>query len=141
MAGNFSNAFPPEYLTTVGTDISTLELYFQNFPDIVATLLKIHLDKLVISKLKQYKKKTKEILEKADTILLEEEREKFRTQCELQQKAWAAKLLVFKSRLTAEQLDILDGKLAECEKQIRMYCELVVVDWEKVHLLQFTFNS
>ena len=41
MAGTFWNGFPPGYTGTLGASLSTLDQYFQNFPDIAASLLRI----------------------------------------------------------------------------------------------------
>ena len=133
LAGNFGNSFPPGYNSTLGANISSLELYYQNFPEIVAILLHVHTNNLVAAKLRKYRKYTENILWRAETVA-ETQKAKLHQQSELQHKSWAARVLVLRSHFTPVQLNILDGKIAECERQISEYCKRVATEWDQLEV-------
>jgi hypothetical protein len=133
VAGNFSNAFPPGYNTTLGADLSTLELYFRNLLDVVAALLRIQQNNMVAAKLRLYKTLTEDLLRRAEAVP-EKEKAKLRAQSELQHKSWVAKVLILKSNLIPAQLTTLDGKIAECEHQISEYCKRIAAGWDTVEV-------
>eukprot|EP00026_Physarum_polycephalum_P000242 Phypoly_transcript_00242.p1 GENE.Phypoly_transcript_00242~~Phypoly_transcript_00242.p1 ORF type:complete len:1865 (+),score=284.20 Phypoly_transcript_00242:114-5708(+) len=130
MAGDFPDAFPPGYTGTLGASIVTLGQYFQSFPEVVATLLRIDHYPQVGAALRKYRADTEEILRRADRVH-ESERTKLVSQIALQHKAWAAKVLICRSHFTPDQQRILDGKIMECERKIDEYCEKVAKEFEK----------
>lgn len=130
LAGDFPGSFPPGYTETLGAAIVTLSQYFQNFPEIVATLLDIRDHPLILSKLRQYRIDTQEILDAADVVTDEKEKSKLLSQSELQHKSWAARVLVLKSHFTPDQLRVLDGRIAASELQIEEYCKHMAKELE-----------
>jgi len=125
LAGEFNNAFPSGYTGTLGASIVTLEQYFINFPEIVATLLHIRHDHQISTALREYRTNVEE-LQKA--VISDKDKAQLLSQFELQHKSWAAKVLVLKSHFTSDQLRILDGKITECECQIDTYCAQMAKD-------------
>lgn len=122
LAGEFSNSFPDGYASTLGANISTLALYFQNFPSVMATILNLQHDPEISMKLRKYESSTEDLLQNVAAVV-PNEREQLMQQNEVQHKAWIAKMFVLKAQFTPEQLYILDGKIKDCEEQIAAYCE------------------
>eukprot|EP00026_Physarum_polycephalum_P000220 Phypoly_transcript_00220.p1 GENE.Phypoly_transcript_00220~~Phypoly_transcript_00220.p1 ORF type:complete len:1904 (+),score=301.75 Phypoly_transcript_00220:90-5801(+) len=128
MAGSFMNAFPPGYTGTMGASLCTPEEYYQNFPEIAATLLQIRNRREVENKLKKYRSDTEIILQQANT-LPEPQKAALLAQGELHNKSWAARLLVQKAKFSYDQLRVLDGRILESEHEIDAYCERITKPW------------
>jgi hypothetical protein len=128
MAGTFVNGFPPGYTGTMGASLCSPEEYYQNFPEIAATLLQIRHRREVGNRLKKYHTDTEIILQQANT-LPEPQKAALLAQSELHNKSWAARLLVQKAKFSYEQVRVLDGRIIESEREIDAYCKRITKPW------------
>jgi hypothetical protein len=135
MAGSFANAFPPGYAGTLGANVATLELYYQNFPDIIAILLQIDQNPDAMTKLKAYHEETDAILHIAADVP-EEVQAKLQLQSEKRHKSYSAKILINKSHIKPEQLKVLDGKIEVYDRLIDEYCTQLIAPWQSIQLAE-----
>jgi hypothetical protein len=117
--GDFGSAIPVDYRGTMCAVVNKPEKYLEEFPQVVAKVLGFPLDD---KDARNYKADVENLLKNKEKPGSPQDALRDEEEISLQDKSWAAQVVVLTCKLSLDQRRVLDGKVNIRTKRIDEYC-------------------